>query len=85
MYTLHFVSIALLLTTAGCTTMSSAPQSKAAVLNWSSDEGITRLAESKHKVDFFKLANHFEGQTNKDFLRPHVSRHCSQCHARAPR
>jgi hypothetical protein len=33
-------------------------------------ESITRLERSKFKVDFFRLANHFEGQTNKAFCGP---------------
>lgn len=37
---------------------------------WSSDEGIKRLERSQHKVDFFKLANHFQGQSNKLFCGP---------------
>ena len=30
----------------------------------------TRLARAQRKVDFFRLANHFEGQTNKAFCGP---------------
>lgn len=37
---------------------------------WQSPEGIARLAASQHKVDFFKLANHFESQSNKLFCGP---------------
>jgi len=40
------------------------------VIDWSSDEGVKRLEQSKHKADFFKLANNFEGQTNKIFCGP---------------
>jgi len=32
---------------------------------WDSKVGIKRLERSKHKVDFFKLANQFESQNNK--------------------
>jgi hypothetical protein len=32
---------------------------------WNSDIGMQRLERSTHKVDFFKLANHFEPQNNK--------------------
>lgn len=39
-------------------------------LDWSSDEGVRRLERSKHKVDFFPLANHFESQINKVYCGP---------------
>ncbi|PSW06848.1 phytochelatin synthase family protein [Photobacterium lipolyticum] len=35
------------------------------VLDWSSNEGITRLEQSHYKNDFFKLANFYEAQDNK--------------------
>jgi len=35
------------------------------VINWSSDEGITRLEQSHFKKDFFKLANFYDAQDNK--------------------
>ncbi|MCP3939998.1 MAG: hypothetical protein GY710_00755 [Desulfobacteraceae bacterium] len=41
-----------------------------AIVNWGTTEGIHRLEESKYKIDFFKLANNFEGQTNKIFCGP---------------
>lgn len=37
---------------------------------WDSPEGIKRLSESAHKVDFFSLANHFEAQALKPFCGP---------------
>ena len=37
------------------------------MVRWGSEEGIRRLEESRYKVDFFKLANHFESQSNKLF------------------
>lgn len=37
---------------------------------WTSAEGMQRLSESTHKVDFFKLANNFEPQLNKAFCGP---------------
>ena len=40
------------------------------VISWSSKEGIERLSSSKHKIDFFKLANNFDSQTNKIFCGP---------------
>jgi hypothetical protein len=33
-------------------------------------ESMVRLGRSRHKVDFFHLANQFEGQTNKVFCGP---------------
>ena len=32
---------------------------------WGSDEGMERFSRAEAKVDFFKLANHFESQNNK--------------------
>lgn len=40
------------------------------VISWKSSQGIKRLEQSKHKVDFFALSNHFEGQLNKIFCGP---------------
>ena len=40
------------------------------IIGWGSPEGIARLEESKYKIDFFKLANHFESQHNKIFCGP---------------
>jgi len=40
------------------------------VLSWNTPEGIERLSSSKHKVDFFKLANNFESQSNRLFCGP---------------
>lgn len=34
------------------------------LMRWNESEGIQRLERSKHKVDFFQLANHFLGQPN---------------------
>ena len=31
---------------------------------WNSDKGLQRLLQSKYKVDFFRLANHFQTQPN---------------------
>ncbi len=47
--------------------MNGAPQP---VVSWNTTDGIERLATSKHKIDFFKLANHFESQSNKFFCGP---------------
>ena len=41
-----------------------------AVISWNTEEGMHRLSTSKHKVDFFPLANNFESQTNKIFCGP---------------
>lgn len=46
------------------------PNKQVPIINWSSNEGINRLEESKYKTDFFKLANHFENQHNKIFCGP---------------
>ncbi len=43
---------------------------KSTVIGWNSDEGIYRLENSRYKIDFFKLANHFESQENKLFCGP---------------
>jgi len=37
---------------------------------FASPESISRLEHSQAKVDFFHLANHYEGQTNKAFCGP---------------
>lgn len=37
---------------------------------WNSTKGITRFEESKHKVDFYTLSNHFETQSNGLFCGP---------------
>ena len=39
----------------------------AGIIDWSSSERIERLEASEYKVDFFKIANHFESQSNKLF------------------
>ena len=40
------------------------------IISWNSPEGMSRLSESQHKVDFFTLANHFEAQQNTIFCGP---------------
>ena len=35
------------------------------LIPWQSEEGVIRFERSKHKTDFFQLANHFESQSNK--------------------
>lgn len=42
----------------------------AEVLAFTAPESAERLARSRYKVDFFHLASHFEGQTNKAFCGP---------------
>ena len=46
------------------------PPPKVALVEFASPESMDRLARSKHKVDFFHLANHFEGQMNRAFCGP---------------
>ena len=41
-----------------------------AIISFQDLESATRLERSRHKVDFFRLANHFETQTNKAFCGP---------------
>ena len=38
--------------------------SRGSLVSWNTQVGLQRLTESSHKVDFFKLANHFQGQPN---------------------
>ncbi len=42
----------------------------AALVSFTEPESIKRLERSKHKVDFFHLANQFESQGNKAFCGP---------------
>lgn len=53
-----------------CATPSTIQKTQSAIVKWGSPEGISRLAESNYKVDFFKLANQFESQNNKLFCGP---------------
>jgi hypothetical protein len=41
-----------------------------ALIAFATDESMRRLARSAHKVDFFKLVNHFEGQQNLGMCGP---------------
>src|SRR5258708_5333695 len=41
-----------------------------ALVEFASPESMARLARSQHKVDFFHLANHFEGQINGGYCGP---------------
>ncbi len=65
---LFFASSLFLLT--ACTTPKKSGDKDQAIKKWGSPEGISRLEQSKYKVDFFKLANHFESQHNKIFCGP---------------
>ncbi|HEX8701116.1 MAG TPA: phytochelatin synthase family protein [Myxococcaceae bacterium] len=47
-----------------------APPAPAALVSFTEAESMKRLERSKFKVDFFHLANNFEGQTNKAFCGP---------------
>ena len=40
------------------------------LVDFSQPASAARLARSRYNVDFFRLANHFEGQTNKAFCGP---------------
>ncbi len=60
-----FVSFVL----SGCATLNKG-SSKDPIISWSQEPGVSRLENSNHKVDFFPLANQFEGQTNKVFCGP---------------
>ena len=40
------------------------------LIPWSNPEGVERLQRSQHKVDFFKLANNFESQSNGIYCGP---------------
>ena len=64
--------IMIALTVVGCvhSQKTSSTSSKNEIISWNTSEGVNRLAESEHKKDFFKLANHFEPQSNKVFCGP---------------
>ncbi len=49
---------------------TNSTNSTKSMVPWGSAEGIRRLEQSQFKVDFFKLANHFESQSNKIFCGP---------------
>ena len=65
-----FFSLIIALLTACSVSRSTAISTAQPMLGWASPEGIARLEESKYKIDFFKLANHFESQNNKIFCGP---------------
>jgi len=65
--TVYIVAITLSACTTTATTQKNTNQ---AIVSWGVGEGIKRLEESQYKVDFFKLANHFENQNNKLFCGP---------------
>ncbi|MBE0471847.1 MAG: phytochelatin synthase [Methyloprofundus sp.] len=70
-YTRVIICIAMIVTLSACTTIATPQKSiDQTMVNWGSDEGVKRLKESQYKVDFFKLANHFESQNNKLFCGP---------------
>ncbi len=65
------IYIVIAVTLNACATTGTAQKiSDPAIVSWGTDEGIKRLEESQYKVDFFKLANHFESQNNKLFCGP---------------
>ena len=66
------VPLFLLGAVTGCVHSHSSHSNSSAgdIISWNTDEGVSRLAESQYKVDFFKLANHFEPQSNKVFCGP---------------
>ncbi|AMM23965.1 hypothetical protein AX767_06070 [Variovorax sp. PAMC 28711] len=55
---------------AASATTSAAANASAALVPFSSDEGVARLARSRAKVDFATLANQFEPQYNGAFCGP---------------
>ena len=59
-------TISLLLLLTGVL-LNQAPSFADELVSWSSDEGICRLAQARVKHDYFALAPHFEGQSNKVF------------------
>lgn len=66
-----FYSITLISLTA-CTLSKNTlgPNEQTSLVNWGSNEGISRLEQSNYKADFFILANQFENQHNKIFCGP---------------
>lgn len=67
---LIFYSFILLSITACSISRNAGIATDQTIVNWGSPEGISRLEESQYKIDFFKLANHFESQHNKIFCGP---------------
>lgn len=51
-------------------TTSTQERQQSILVNWQSEAGMQRFASAHVKQDFFKLANHFESQTNKAFCGP---------------
>jgi len=49
---------------------ASANTRPAALVEWESGESAKRLSRSSHKVDFFRLSNHFISQDNSIFCGP---------------
>lgn len=49
---------------------AAAPQQPEVLVPFASAESAVRLERSRHKVDFFALANHFEGQQNVAMCGP---------------
>jgi len=70
-YTSVTIYIVIAVVLNACTTIGTVQKiTDPAIVSWGADEGIKRLEESQYKVDFFKLANHFESQNNKLFCGP---------------
>jgi len=70
-YTSVTIYIAIAVTLSACATTGTAQKiTDQAIVSWGTDEGVKRLEEAQYKVDFFKLANHFESQNNKLFCGP---------------
>jgi len=65
-----FFSLIILSLTACSVSRNTMWATDEAIVDWGSSAGISRLEESKYKIDFFKLANHFESQNNKIFCGP---------------
>jgi len=64
------VLLLVLVASASCTWRGHVRAADGGLVAFSDPASTTRLARSRHKVDFFQLANQFEGQTNKAFCGP---------------
>lgn len=69
----NILTLIVILTISACASSieTETYQSQPPILvNWQSELGMQRFAAAQIKNDFFKLANHFESQTNKLFCGP---------------
>lgn len=70
---IHSLLGLLVVLTLSCSSLRNTKGPDTEVVAWSSEEGISRLERSAHKIDFFKLANQFESQSNKLVCGPTTS------------